>query len=76
MHALRNGRLAPALLQLMAANLLWAGQGVAVKLLAGGLRVSCYGSFAASCDHHLGRRTSLHAVGFKCEVRSCVETSP
>jgi drug/metabolite transporter (DMT)-like permease len=35
--ALRNGRLAPALLLLMAANLLWAGQGVAVKLLAGGL---------------------------------------
>jgi drug/metabolite transporter (DMT)-like permease len=35
--ALHNGRLLSAALLLMAANLLWAGQGVAVKLLAGGL---------------------------------------
>jgi drug/metabolite transporter (DMT)-like permease len=33
----RNDRLLSAILLLMAANLLWAGQGVAVKLLAGGL---------------------------------------
>jgi drug/metabolite transporter (DMT)-like permease len=33
----RNARLLSAVLLLMAANLLWAGQGVAVKLLAGGL---------------------------------------
>jgi drug/metabolite transporter (DMT)-like permease len=33
----RSDRLLSAVLLLMAANLLWAGQGVAVKLLAGGL---------------------------------------
>lgn len=37
MHFHRNDRLASVALLLMAANLLWAGQGIAIKLLAGGL---------------------------------------
>jgi len=36
-HSRRNARLLSAALLLMVANLLWAGQGIAVKLLAGGL---------------------------------------
>ena len=36
MHSSRNARLISAVMLLMAANLLWAGQGIAVKLLAGG----------------------------------------
>ncbi|WP_158794781.1 DMT family transporter [Granulicella sp. L60] len=36
MSSTRNRRLASAVLLLVTANLLWAGQGVAVKLLAGG----------------------------------------
>jgi drug/metabolite transporter (DMT)-like permease len=35
-HSSRNARLISAVMLLMAANLLWAGQGIAVKLLAGG----------------------------------------
>jgi drug/metabolite transporter (DMT)-like permease len=36
-YSLRNARLFSAVLLLMAANLLWAGQGIAVKLLVGGI---------------------------------------
>ena len=37
MYSPRNARLFSAILLLMAANLLWAGQGIAVKLLVGGI---------------------------------------
>ena len=37
MRSAQNDRLPSVALLLMAANLLWAGQGIAIKLLAGGL---------------------------------------